>query len=147
MRSPAAVTSSGNPWDAPRLAEAAGLDKPEQLFPGTPGRSLWGLLTTEAEASPREVVYSEAFTGKNAWRMVRDHRHKFVILAEGNDELHDLKADPWELTNVIGQPENREIRQRLERALLGVMSAHGAAVNRVPCPERVGWWREMVRPS
>jgi uncharacterized sulfatase len=40
-------------------------------------------------------------------------------------ELYDLKADPWEMTNVAGKPENAEIQAALKKALAQWMRQQG----------------------
>ena len=43
-------------------------------------------------------------------KMVRTHEWKYVHDPMGDaDELYDLVSDPWELTNVAGDPANRDV--------------------------------------
>jgi N-acetylglucosamine-6-sulfatase len=46
---------------------------------------------------------------------VRTERYKLIRYREleGMDELYDLKADPYELTNLIGSEEHAEVRKEL----------------------------------
>ncbi len=52
------------------------------------------------------------------WKLVRD------FLNAGKDELYNLKADPDENKNLIGDPATNAIRQKLETKLLAKMRAN-----------------------
>jgi N-acetylglucosamine-6-sulfatase len=93
---------------APTFAELAG------ATPGGPvdGRSLVPLLNAEEKAwrtsvlmqyqGPRSEGDSPTF-----WA-VRAGGWKYVELATGETELYDLENDPYELVNVVTEPENAE---------------------------------------
>jgi arylsulfatase A-like enzyme len=76
------------------------------------GRSLVPLLNAEEKAwrtsvlmqyqGPRSEGDSPTF-----WA-VRVPRWKYVELATGETELYDLENDPYELVNVVTEPENAE---------------------------------------
>ncbi len=50
---------------------------------------------------------------------VRTARHKYIQFRElkGMDELYDLEADPYEMTNLIAKPEAGELRQQMRAEL------------------------------
>jgi N-acetylglucosamine-6-sulfatase len=50
---------------------------------------------------------------------VRTGRHKYIQFRElkGMDELYDLEADPYELTNLISKPEAREVLGQMQGEL------------------------------
>src|SRR5512145_2017424 len=52
-----------------------------------------------------------------SYKAVRTDRHKLIhwIHKDGVDELYDLAQDPYELTNVIGDPAHAETVTRLRR--------------------------------
>ena len=56
------------------------------------------------------------------WKLVRD------FLNAGKDELYNLKADPGESKNLIGDPATNTIRQQLEAKLLAKMRANNDSV-------------------
>ncbi|MFN0112011.1 MAG: sulfatase [Blastocatellia bacterium] len=56
------------------------------------------------------------------WKLVRD------FLNAGKDELYNLKADPDESKNLIGDPTTKTIRQQLEAKLLAKMRANNDSV-------------------
>jgi arylsulfatase A-like enzyme len=52
-------------------------------------------------------------------KMVRTREWKYVYdPLDDVDELYDLRADPWELTNVAAIPENCDVVQDLRRRIL-----------------------------
>jgi arylsulfatase A-like enzyme len=52
-------------------------------------------------------------------KMLRTHRWKYVHDVTGEvDELYDLDADPWELENLAGRPENLGILAEMRQHLL-----------------------------
>jgi len=50
---------------------------------------------------------------------IRTRRHKYVYHPSGLDELYDVEADPFEMTNLAGRDEGKrlipEMRERLLR--------------------------------
>ncbi|MEX0760949.1 MAG: sulfatase-like hydrolase/transferase [Dehalococcoidia bacterium] len=55
-------------------------------------------------------------------KMVRTRRWKYVHDPMGDlDELYDLSADPWELTNVAGDPGNGNVVSEMRKLLAGWM--------------------------
>lgn len=56
--------------------------------------------------------------------MVRTRRHKLVYRLLGSHELYDLCRDPWELSNVYGQPEYADTVRELEGRLLHFLVEH-----------------------
>ena len=57
------------------------------------------------------------------YKAVRTERWKYIHYVEldGMDELYDLKADPYEMRNIINQPDAagtlNEMKRELERLL------------------------------
>jgi arylsulfatase A-like enzyme len=103
----------------PTIAEAAGVEPPhaEQLL----GISL---IPREAETGGHQAVFAEwegrvpyfvqrRLKGKPAsefaryrepfW-MIRDHKYKYILREESQDELYDLAQDPGEESNLIADP-------------------------------------------
>jgi len=54
-------------------------------------------------------------------RCIVDGRHKLAINLFETDELYDLTADPYEMHNLIDDPEHAAARDRLHDALLAEM--------------------------
>jgi arylsulfatase A-like enzyme len=82
--------------DLPRLAEMAGAQSGQQ----SPPLLRW----REAEGRPK---------------MVRAGRYKYIYdPMDETDELYDLEADPWELTNVAREPTHAAARRELRDRLL-----------------------------
>jgi len=63
----------------------------------------------------------DGFGGYQPMRAVFDGRYKLSINLLSTDELYDLKEDPGELMNHIGDPSYGEIRDRLHDAILDEM--------------------------
>ena len=57
-----------------------------------------------------------------AYRGVRNGRHTYVADSEGPWLLYDNVADPFQMTNLIDDPENQSTRDALERALRRLLS-------------------------
>lgn len=56
-------------------------------------------------------------TQSGGMRMIRRGDHKLIMDVDGTVELYDLEADPGELTDLSGDPEHRDIRDELTKAL------------------------------
>jgi arylsulfatase A-like enzyme len=119
----------------PTLLDAAGLPVPERME----GRSILPLVRGETEDWPEEVFLqiSESQVG----RAVRTHRWKYAVRAPEADGwadpasdryveefLYDLKADPYELTNLIGVDSHREVAQVMRERLIRRMTEIGEDV-------------------
>jgi len=125
---------------APTLLDAAGLDR----HPGMHGRSLWPLLTGEADPNEhRDDVLCESYdvdsdTGqpKAFVTMVRTRTHKLCAV-HGHDEgeLYDLAADPAETHNLWDAPEHQPIKIAMLKRLSDRMTFTAD-----PLPERLNSW-------
>ena len=110
---------------APTLLEIAGAPAPKDMH----GRSLVPLLRGD-KAPWRDAFLIEHFSDKVFPRManmgyqaVRTERWKYIHYAAlvGMDELYDLRADPFEMKNLITDPAAQsdlaELKVRLTKLL------------------------------
>jgi arylsulfatase A-like enzyme len=104
----------------PTFAELAGADLGEEQ---TDGRSLLPLLRGEESRwwprRGRSTILLEGFVGKGArhYGAVRTNTHKYVEYGNGETELYDLEADPYELDNVYETADPsliEDLKARLE---------------------------------
>lgn len=110
---------------APTLLELAGVSVPTRME----GQSLVPLLKatrTEWRKSFLIEYYSDRVFPRirqMGYKAVRNERWKYIhyFELEGMDELYDLKADPYEMKNIINQPEAarivEEMKQEIQRLL------------------------------
>ena len=121
---------------APTVLDAAGLPR----HPGMQTRSLWPLLTGEAETDTfREDVYCEYYNSNPNpepifLTMVRTERYK-LIAAHGyrTGELYDLETDPGENINLWDDPDFAEVRTEMLQRLCDRMARTAD-----PLPPRIG---------
>jgi N-acetylglucosamine-6-sulfatase len=100
----------------PTFAELAGLELGEEE---TDGRSLLPLLRGEEPRWWRSTILLEGFVGKGArvYGAVRTKTHKYVEYGNGEAELYELEADPYELENVYETADPsliEDLKARLE---------------------------------
>ena len=114
---------------APTLLELAGAPIARTIQ----GRSLLPLLKDE-KTPWRASLLSEYFQEKAyprvpAWKAVRTERWKYIQYVDltGLDELYDLKADPYEMKNLVketdAQPALQEMKAELKKLLLSTGGA------------------------
>jgi len=136
----------------PTLLDAAGLPVPPEMQ----GHSLMPLLRRENSGWQEEVFVqiSEAQVG----RAVRTARWKYGVHAPDRDGwrdpgaeryaeeyLYDLKADPYELTNLIGLESHAEVTGVMRDRLLRRMTAAGEEAPEIePAPARPGGQRRVT---
>ena len=106
---------------APTLLEIAGAPAAQ----GMHGRSLVPLLRGD-KVPWRDAILIEYFSdgvfprvSKMGYQCVRTERWKYIhyVDLEGMDELYDLQADPFEMKNVIAQPETRPALDQMKAEL------------------------------
>ena len=104
----------------PTLFEIAGIAKQ------TDGRSLVPLLN-KPDSPWRTDVFIEAadynLGGNAIWSGLRNNQYKYVRYWTGEEELYDLNADPYELTNLRNDPAHEETKEEMwerTRELLGL---------------------------
>lgn len=97
---------------APTVAALAGTSVPQAR-----GLDLGPVLRDPAVRLPRTWVFLEGPRRENPWQAVRSEDLKYVEYAGGARELYDLRADPYELRNVVGDPAYATRLQRAAAAL------------------------------
>jgi arylsulfatase A-like enzyme len=127
----------------PTLLEAAGITPPEHMQ----GKSLMPILRRETDSVQDDVFIqiSESQVG----RAVRTKRWKYSVRAEGlpgseapqadtytEEFLYDLKADPYELHNLIHYESHAKVAARMKERLLHRMEAAGETRPRIKDAER-----------
>ncbi len=112
---------------APTLLELAGVSTPTTVD----GRSLVPLLKAQGGEWRRSFLieyYSDKVfprVRQMGYKAVRNERWKYIHYVEldGMDELYDLTVDPYEMKNIINQPESgstlEAMKQELGRLLKG----------------------------
>ncbi len=102
----------------PTICEYSKIPIPESVE----GMSLMPLLLGETESIYDFTVgYFYRFQ-----RMIRTDRWKYIIYPEANRaQLFDLQDDPYEMHNLIGQPDNDELVAELKAKLKDWLIAHG----------------------
>ncbi len=134
------------------LLDAAEIPPPASLH----GRSVMPLLRRAREPWPDHVFIqiSEAQIG----RAVRTGRWKYSVSAPGKDGsgepaaesyveelLYDLRADPYELTNLAGLDSHRGVADRLRSLLLArIREVEGRDAAIVPAPSRPAGQRHVA---
>lgn len=111
---------------APTMLDLAGVKIPDNMH----GRSLVPLLERKPPADWRKSILIEYYSDivmprlvKMGYKAVRTERWKYIhyVDLEGMDELYDLEKDPYEMRNIIDQPEAKEplanMKQELARLL------------------------------
>ncbi|MBE2236489.1 MAG: sulfatase-like hydrolase/transferase [Caldilineaceae bacterium] len=140
------------------LLDAASLPLPAKMQ----GRSILPLLRGQREGWPEEVFVQVSET--QVARVVRTHRWKYGVAAPDKDGwndmasehyveeyLYDLKADPYELTNLIGIGSHREVANVMRERLLRRMEEAGEVAPSIElAPERSSqgpFGRRKVEPQ
>lgn len=88
-------------------------------FP-TSGKSLLPILYGKDVNDWRKYAcsnYNGQQFGLFVQRMIRDDRYKYVWTPTDIDELYDLKEDPFELNNLIYNPDYKQVLTRLRKDL------------------------------
>jgi arylsulfatase A-like enzyme len=106
---------------APTLLELAGVPVPKSIQ----GRSLAPLLfLNDTKNSLRASFLTEYFQEKAyprtpTWQAVRTDSLKYINYSDlnGMDELYDLKADPYEMKNLINDPGSQSVLGKMQAEL------------------------------
>jgi len=109
------VTKPGSRCDAtveflsiyPTLCDLAGLPKPDFLE----GVSMRPLLANPQAEWTRPALSTFGFNNHS----VRSVQYRYIRYANGNEELYDEKADPYEWTNLAANPELGSVKADLAR--------------------------------
>lgn len=114
---------------APTLLELAGVSTPTRME----GSSLVPLLKgekTEWRKSFLIEYYSDRVfprVRQMGYKAIRNERWKYIHYyeLEGMDELYDLKADPYEMRNIINQPRSVKVVEQMKRELERLLKVTG----------------------
>lgn len=94
----------------PTLIDLCGLPNPRQALEG---RSLLPCLKQPRRATDRRVVSTQG-KGNHA---VRSDRYRYILYADGAEELYDHAIDPHEWLNLAGDPQLQSAKANLAESL------------------------------
>ena len=125
---------------APTLLELAGVSVPARME----GHSLVPLLKA-ARTDWRKSFLIEYYSDRvfprirqMGYKAIRNERWKYIHYFEldGMDELYDLKTDPYEMTNVINQPDAANIVEEMKLEMQRLLKApQSASANSIGSPQ------------
>ncbi|MCW2989447.1 MAG: Arylsulfatase [Solirubrobacterales bacterium] len=104
------------------------------------GRSLLPVARKPSLLDGRGVLLEAFANPRNAppYTSIRTQRYRYDVQADGQEELYDLKLDPWELTSVHADPRYAAIRAILIEKLQDLVDCKGRAcevdVGKLPAP-------------
>jgi choline-sulfatase len=115
----------------PTVLELAGVEPPPGA--GFEGRSLVGRLARPSAAADAAYAFSQRrppdqMRLDNGWQpglllAAQGERYKYILSSDGQDEFYDLRADPRELNNLVGEDleAKDELRRWLARKYQGLL--------------------------
>lgn len=110
----------------PTVMDAAGLERPKLLE----GESILSIFRNPGEEKTRNAfiefgryeIDHDGFGGLQLIRAIRSGDYKLCVNLLSSDELYDLKKDPYEMNNLISDPEYKTVRNKLHDTLLKWMN-------------------------
>jgi arylsulfatase A-like enzyme len=118
-------TPINTPDILPSLLSLCGIAIPETIE----GKDLAALFNGEKTGEDRAALFMSVspFGADDfaAYRGVRTTRYSYVRDSDGPWLLYDNQADPYQMTNLIGRPENAELQASLEARLLEQLVSNG----------------------
>ncbi|MEF3311965.1 sulfatase-like hydrolase/transferase [Paenibacillus sp. GYB004] len=106
------------------ILDLAGAGTPPE---GTDGRSFAPMLAGETVENWPDSIVTEGAGLEAAMftqRMIRKDHYKYVFNCGDLDELYDLQADPYEMTNLVGKEEYGDQLAGMRQALADWMTLH-----------------------
>jgi arylsulfatase A-like enzyme len=94
----------------PTLASLTGCEPPEKQLEGND----LTVLMKDPEASWDETTVT-TFGYKNYG--VRSERYRYIVYADGSEELYDHEKDKWEWHNLADNPEYAEIKEKMREGI------------------------------
>lgn len=111
---------------APTLLSLCNLPVPDSMQ----GTDLSPVILGESDAGP-EAAYFQIFGPflaggvEHGWRGIRTERYMYARTEEAPWVLYDLQADPYELRNLVDDPESASLREEMEVLLARWMERTG----------------------
>ncbi|MDP8246043.1 MAG: sulfatase [Candidatus Hinthialibacter antarcticus] len=111
---------------APTMLGLCGLDVPREMQ----GSDLSAYIEGKTDKSP-DSAFMQIFgpyahgTVENAWRGVRTERYMYARYQDKPWLLFDLKNDPYQMNNLVGNPKYAPVQQNLDARTLAWMDATG----------------------
>ena len=101
------------------------------------GMDLSGFLRGESPEPARDGVLLEFVTETRSnrayydetWRAIRTARYKYSVIGDRSGakpwQLFDLRADPYEMTNLVDLPEHMDVAREMHRRLTALLDETG----------------------
>ncbi len=114
----------GTPDVYPTLAGLAGISTPS----GLDGADFSGFFAGKNAQPPRDYVYMEmpyAYVPWPGWRAVRTRELMYARIVDKPWLLFDVSKDPWEMHNLVQDPAQKELVNKMDARLTALMKENG----------------------
>ena len=79
-------------------------------------------------------------TGVNTWRAVRTKQYTYAVTPDKGWLLYDRKKDPYEMDNLIGKPEAKDVQAKMDAMLQEWLTKTGDKFESMDV-----WWKRIGR--
>ena len=115
------------------------------------GRDLAAAWRNEPGAAENDALLTMNFGGHHdlfrdggEWRGVRTKRYNYARWLDGRTVLHDVIADPLQLTNLAADPAAAALVAEMETKLAAIQARRGDVLQ--PCTAYAAWFDAFRRP-
>ncbi len=108
----------------PTLAGLAGIEAPA----GLDGLDYSPMLRGQSSRPPRDYAFLQmmyAYVPWPGWRALRTRRYSYAATVKGPWLLFDLAKDPYQMNNLVADPQSRPLVEEMDKRLAAVMVETG----------------------
>ncbi len=122
------LTTLNTPDILPSLLSLADVEIPEKVEGDDLSSLFTGIQNDDPERCGLFMAVAPFGPTIKAYRGVRNARYSYVVDSDGPMFLYDNEEDPYQMKNLLNQPEYAEVRDQLDKELYRMLERNGDAV-------------------